>query len=166
MKEFIIRFFVLWGIILIVSFVSAENLSAFSRLGYSAIMGMVATVLGGMYSPTQAKSTNGERVKTNIRKSDYRRMRRNIKTIVLYEPGSAKILYRIKESKVYEEWNPTPIYEIKGDKVYRPLSARVVYEIKGDKIHRGMEPAPFLEIKGSRIYKWFGTKPLYVIDEK
>ena len=152
MNKFLKVFFILWAVLLGVSFVTASDSIGFgSKFGGSAVLALIAAILFfGKLGAT------GDKVAADSGK----------KCLEIHAPFDPKVLYRIENGLVYKGLERKPIYEIKNNQVCPIGSSRPKYRIENNRVFRGMEVAPLYEIRNGRIYTPLSSKYVYEIKEK
>lgn len=152
MKRLLRVFLIFWVGVFILSFFTAKvEMSIVQRLGYTAVLALVAPMLslfGGKRSDEAKQVARPTILESNLE---------------IHLPLDPKVLYRIKDQKVYKGMDVAPTYEIKGNKRYPNLSPTPAFRIENNKVYRGMDAAPFLEIKGDKVYKNLSSKVVYEI---
>ena len=127
------------------------EMSIVQRLGYTAVLALIAPVLAlfdGKRS-VGAKQTGRESYLGS--------------NLEVHLPLDPKVLYRVKDQKIYKGMDAAPTYEIKGNKIYPHLSSMPAFRIESNKVYREMDAAPFLEVKGNKVYQNLSSKVVYEI---
>ncbi len=152
MKRLLRVFLIFWVGIFVLSFFTAKaGMPIGQRLGYTAVLALVAPVLS-LFDGKRlvgAKQTGREPCLGS--------------NLEVHHPMDPKVLYRVKDQKIYKGMDAAPTYEIKGNKIHPYLSFKPAFRIENNKVYREMDAAPFLEIKGDKVYQNLSTKVVYEI---
>ena len=123
MKRLLRVFLIFWVGIFVLSFFTAKvEISIVQRLGYTAVLALVAPILSLF---------GGKRVNETRHAGRSTGLGRNLE---IHLPLDPKVLYRIKDQRIYKGMDAAPTYEIKGNKIYPYLSSKPAFRIENNKI--------------------------------